>query len=229
MKKIILSLIVFFCIIAIVVISLNKTDAYGKEPYKDSDSIEKKIVKLTVFTSQMQNELGDNSLYPYYYRSLKTKEINGMAEKQAIDKTNEEITERYALYTKAKKAGITVSEKEKQQHIDDILKEFQKSDDFDRLNSEYKKYGTSFAAQYKNNNIWNSFEATIKKWGDTNFNDSSAVDYLKKNVNKIVESFKKSAKYEDLSKVLNSCEKAYNSFGSNTSKIKKQFETDLSL
>ena len=229
MKKIILSLIVFFCIIAIVVIILNKTDAYGKEPYKDSDSIEKKIVKLTVFTSQMQNELGDNSLYPYYYRSLKTKEINGMAEKQAIDKTNEEITERYALYTKAKKAGITVSEKEKQQHIDDILKEFQKSDDFDRLNSEYKKYGTSFAAQYKNNNIWNSFEATIKKWGDTNFNDSSAVDYLKKNANKIVESFKKSAKYEDLSKVLNSCEKAYNSFGSNTSKIKNQFETDLSL
>ena len=152
-----------------------------------------------------------------------------MTEKQAIDKTNGEITERYALYNKAKKAGIIVSEKEKQQHIDNVLKELQKSDDFDRLNSEYKKYGTSFAAQYKKNNIWNSFEATIKKWGDTIFNDSSAVDYLKKNVNKIVESFKKSAKHEDISKVLNSCEKAYNSFGSNTSKIKKQFETDLAL
>ena len=83
--------------------------------------------------------------------------------------------------------------------------------------------------EYKKNNIWNSFEATIKKWGDTIFNDSSAVDYLKKNVNKIVESFKKSAKHEDISKVLNSCEKAYNSFGSNTSKIKKQFETDITL
>ena len=189
--KIILSLIALFCLIAIGFVGLNKTDSYGKEPYKDSDSAEKKFVKLTVFTSQMQNELGDNSLYPYYYRSLKTKEINGMTEKQAIDKTNEEITERYALYAKAKKAGIIVSEKEKQQHIDNVLKELQKSDDFDRLNSEYKKYGTSFAEQYKKNNIWNSFEATIKKWGDIYYNDSSAIDYLKKNTKKIVESLKR--------------------------------------
>lgn len=229
MKKIILSLIALFCLIAIGFVGLNKTDSYGKEPYKDSDSAEKKFVKLTVFTSQMQDELGNDSLYPYYYRSLKTKEINGMTEKQAIDKTNGEITERYALYTKAKKAGITVSEKEKQQHIDNVLKELQKSDDFDRLNSEYKKYETSFAEQYKKNNIWNSFEATIKKWSDVYFKDSSAIDYLKKNTNKIVESFKKSSKYNELSKVLNSCEKAYTSFGSNASKIKEQFETDLSL
>ena len=122
MKKIILSLIALFCLIAIGFVGLNKTETYGKEPYKDSDSAEKKFVKLTVFTSQMQDELGNDSLYPYYYRSLKTKEINGMTEKQAIDKTNGEITERYALYTKAKKAGITVSEKEKQQHIDNVLK-----------------------------------------------------------------------------------------------------------
>ena len=73
MKKIILSLIALFCLIAIGFVGLNKTDSYGKEPYKDSDSIEKKIVKLTVFTSKMQNELGEIVFIPIIIEALKQK------------------------------------------------------------------------------------------------------------------------------------------------------------
>ena len=169
-KKYVLAAILFILIAMTVVVIVhqshvkrNKTAEYGGQLYSAGDSKEEKLVKLWIGTRKMQDTLGGDNIYADYYKQVKTIEIDRSDEAAAIKSTERDIFNKYARYRAAKKAGISVSEKELKEHVKDVLKDMRRSDDYRRIDNLYRKQGTTFEKEYMANRRWNLYDATSKK------------------------------------------------------------------
>lgn len=217
--------------IAVLIIGLLIKQKSGAADYKDyysaNDTKETKIVKLWIGTRKMQDALGEKSLYPEYYRQVKTMEINGAKKEEILKKTEQDIIERYALYHNAKNKGFYASDKEVRRHVDFVISEMKKSDDYSKIEVIYEKEGTTFEKEYRANIRWNRFDATIKKWEKYFIKKASkngAAASIEKKRRGIVAAYKKTDEYEALDKTLKECKKVLNRYGGNYEEIKKNGE-----
>lgn len=200
---------------------------YGKDFYKESDSVESKMVSLLIGTRQMQDVMGEASIYPEFYRQVKTHMINGEKEDKAIKDAKESMIERCALFQHAKKQGFEATEKETDRYIDSVLQTMKKSEDYNRLNKFYVQNDTTMEKEYRADNRKNVRDASIKKWEDYLIASGESNKLTEKTEN-ITEEYRKTESYASLEKALQKCEEAFKKYGSNGKKVTEEYGKELS-
>lgn len=220
----ILVVIAIVILLGVLVFFQRTATAYGEDFYSSDASNDEKIVKLWVGSQKMQDTMGEDNLYPYFYKQVKTAEIAGTKNTEALSDTESDIMEKEALYRYAQNHKGAVSEKELDSYVDKELKTIKTSDDYDKLNKLYQGEGTSFDNEYKANVRWNRYNATLSKWRSSV--EAEKADSLE---NEIVEKYSSSSEGKTLREKLDKCEQAYETYGSNAEKVLEEYEDELDL
>lgn len=225
-KKQIVAIVALLLIVAIAItgyyLMQRKGADYGGDFYKDKDSAESKMVRLMIGTRQMQDAMGEESMYPEFYLQVKTHMINGEEEDKAIQETKESLVERIALFHHATKQGYKATEKETNHYVNSVLHAMKKSEDYSRLNKLYEQNGTTMEKEYRANNRKNVRDATIKKW-ENHLSDSGNSSKLTEETESVTDAYEKTESCASLEKSLRKCEKAFKEYGSNGEKVKEMY------
>lgn len=229
-KKQILVTFVLLLIAAILIAGYYLTQwacaDYGEDFYKESDSVESKMVSLLIGTRQMQDVMGGESIYPEFYRQVKTHMINGEKEDKAIEEAKESMGERCALFRHAEKQGYKATEKETNSYVCTVLQTMKKSEDYNRLNKIYEKNGTTMEKEYRADNRKNVRDASIKKWEDYLIKSGESRK-LTEETERVTDEYRKTESYASLENALRKCEEAFKKYGSNGKKVVEEYGKEL--
>lgn len=214
--------------------SRRKADSYGGEFYRDGDGRDGKVMKLLIGTRKMQDTLGEDNIYPDYYKQVKMAVMNDSDQGEAFRSTERNMLENYALYRTAEKRGFAVSEKELKRHVDKVLKGMEKSGDYKKLDAMYRGQGTTFKKEYIANRRWNIYDATFKKWDDSiiagnpgRIKGDDAGGDIAKGREKLVAAYHNTEEGKALRKALRDCRIALKKYGSNARAVKRHYGSSL--
>ena len=180
-------------------------------------------MELQKTSFDLRDSMGEENLYPYLYFSAATRiVIDGMSVEDSIDKTAQDYILSQAIVCEAAEKGITVSDQEMDDHIQELIAEAEKADNYEEMSASCEKAGITVADLYKRNQRFYK-EARLKsilykQWlmkfyqeqdpNDEEFKGSDEV--WKEYTEDIVKRYKRSRAYRDLQAELKETKKQLN-------------------
>lgn len=194
--------------------------AFGSDITTDNADNLRTFAALQVEKTQLQSELGQNSIYPEFNSSVKEEKLLGKNETTAIKDTKNDMMEQEALYWHAVNHGMQMTDEEVQKRIEAAIADARTAENYQEIEDACKAAGTTFEAtmlenkeQYKKeytiSDLYNeTFDAFTKGKLELSDEDLKGWEaHWQAFVDKIVENYKKTKNFTILDKALDKSEK----------------------